>query len=503
MDILQDDTTLLYNESMNTIYTETENLKQEILVRLIRAFFTENFEENVRMIPFDMRPKGYEVALRCCVYKERAVLKSRTLASLGIAIESDDERTLLSTYAKQAIQREKPDTEPLTVLQSACQGCVPSRTYVTDLCQNCVARPCVNTCKFDAIEINNGKAVIDPHKCKNCNVCVPACPFQAITKIIVPCENVCPVDAIAKDESGFAKIDFDKCIYCGKCVNICPFGAVHEKSQIIDILRKMKGGKKVIAMVAPAFMGQFSATPQQLHTALKEAGFSEAYEVAQGADITAINEAKDFEERLDAEAEFMTTSCCASYNELVEKHIPEIKPFVSHTKTPLYYTAELVKKENPDAITVFLSPCVAKRSEGMQNPDVDFVLNFQEVNALFTALNIDIENCKPTEFKNKASKEGRNFPLTSGVINAVKASVHGNSDEIYPVIINGLHKKSIQELKKYAKEGYCEQGNLIEIMSCEGGCIGGNATVSPIKNAFKQVTQYCDSSESIKDFNAN
>lgn len=477
---------------------QTSHLKREILVRLIKSFLSDNFEEKTRLIPYDMRPKGHEVPYRCCIYKERAILRDRTIAGLGFSIEETDESTLLSDLAENALERKKPEENPLTVLTTACKGCVPARIYVTDLCQGCVARPCVNTCKFGAISIQNGKSVIDPAKCKNCGMCAQVCPYQAIQKIIVPCENACPVGAIAKGEDGHAQIDFSKCISCGKCVSSCPFGAVHEKSQIIDVLKSIKDGKKVIAMIAPAMMGQLPCSPQQLKEAIQKLGFSEVYEVAQGADVTTKNEAKEFEERLEHGAEFMTTSCCAGYNELVEKHIPEMKPFRSDTKTPLYYTAEIVKKENPDAVTVFFSPCVAKRREALQNPNVDYVLNYEEVGAWFIALNIQVTECGESEFKTKASAEGRNFCVTGGVAKAVQTLL---PEELptHPVVIDGLTKQSIRDLKKYAKNGMCDLGNLIEVMSCQGGCLGGNATVNAFKPAMKQVSNYVQSSDSIKE----
>lgn len=481
---------------MGNSENQTTYLKREILVRIIKAFLKGDFEENVRLIPYDMRPKGCDVPYRCCVYKERAILKERTKAGLGISIEDDDERTLLSTYAKQALDREKPDENCLTVLEAACKGCVPSRVFVTNLCQGCVARPCVNSCSFGAISIVDGKSVIDGGKCKGCMKCTKVCPYNAIVKIRVPCEDSCPVNAIAKDENGHAKIDFDKCISCGKCVSACPFGAVHAKSQVVDVLKQIKSGKKVIAMVAPAIMGQLPCTPEQLHTAIKNLGFAEVYEVAQGADVTTKHESKDFEERMAKGDKFMTTSCCAAYVQLTQKHLKEIQPFVSESKTPLYYTAEIVKKENPDCVSVFFSPCTAKRKEGSQNPNIDYVLSFEELGAWFIATKTEVGECESTEFRAQASREGRQYAISGGVAHAVSTIVPEEL-ELKAHHINGLNKQTIAELKKYAKCGECEFGNLIEVMSCEGGCIAGNATINSLKTAFKQINAYGEKSESL------
>ena len=473
---------------------QTSHLKRQILVRLIKAYMSDNFEENTRLIPYDMRPKGSEVPYRCCIFKERAILRDRAIAGLGFSIEETDDSTLLSELAQKAEKRETPEEHPLTVLTTACKGCVPSRIYVTDLCQGCVARPCVNTCKFGAISIQNGKSVIDPAKCKNCGMCAQVCPYQAIQKIIVPCESACPVGAIAKGEDGHARIDFEKCISCGKCASACPFGAVHEKSQIIDVLKNIKAGKKVIAMIAPAMIGQLPCSAKQIKEAIIKLGFSDVYEVAQGADVTSKNESEEFVKRLEDGAEFMTTSCCAGYNELVDKHIPEMKSFRSDTKTPMYYTAEIVKKEHPDAITVFFSPCVAKKREALQNPNVNYVLNYEEVGAWFIAMGIQVSECEGKEFETEVSAESRNYCVTGGVAKAVQTLL---PEEIpaHPVIIDGLTKQSVRDLKKYAKNGMCDLGNLIEVMACTGGCLGGNSTVNAYKPALKQVTAYVNESK--------
>lgn len=475
--------------------TNSIHLKKEILVRIVKAFFSENFEKQTRLIPYDMRPKGAEVPFRCCIYKERAILKDRVIAGLGFAIEDDDETVSLSEYAEKSLERKEPEKNPLTVLGAACKACVPKRIHVTDLCQGCVARPCVSTCKFGAIEIVNGHSVIDSTKCKACKMCINACPYNAIVKVAVPCEDNCPVNAIEKNEDGTAKIDFEKCISCGRCVSKCPFGAVHEKSQLIEVLKLLKEKKELTLMFAPAVVGQFPGTIGQLKSAMKKVGFTNVYEVAQGADVTIKNEAKELEERLDEGQPFMTTSCCAGYNEFTKKHLPEIEQYKSDTKTPMYYTAEIAKREHPNAINIFVSPCVAKKQEAFSNENVDYVLNTAELGALFIGLHIEITSCEEEQVDVEPSKQGRNFPVTGGVAEAVKFCA---GCETRPTAINGLNKDSIRQLKKYAQTGKCDEGNLVEVMCCEGGCIGGNATISDERTAKKLIKTLLDNSGDIE-----
>lgn len=474
------------------------HIKKEILIRIIKAFLSGDFKGKTRLIPYEMRPKGMEVPYRCCVYKERAIIRDRVLAGLGFAIEEDDETVSLGTYAQKALERPEISDKHLTVLQAACKGCATNRIYVTDLCQGCVARPCISSCKFGAISIENGKSRIDDTKCKKCQMCVKACPYKAIVKISVPCEDSCPVNAIKKDETGFASIDYEKCIHCGHCVSACPFGAVHERSQIVDILKALHASKKVIALIAPSIAGQFPGTIYQLKTAMLKAGFEDVYEVAQGADITANTEAKEFAERMAKGQPFMTTSCCAGYNQLIKKHLPEIKPFVSDTHTPLYYTAELVKKAVANSVVVFISPCVAKRVEGYENTQVDYVMSYEELGALFVAKQIQITSLPETKYTKESSKQGRNFGFSGGVAQSVKDSLTDASG-VKPYIINGLDQKSILLLKKFAKCKTCDDGcNLVEVMCCEGGCIGGNATLNNTRAAKQQIDVLAKNSPEIQ-----
>jgi len=473
-------------------------IKNEILERIVEAFFSDNYEENTRLIPYDMRPKGSDVPYRCCIYKERAILKERVKAGLGYALEEDDETKLLSTFAKDALNREKPDEDPLTVLDAACVGCVPSRIYVTDLCQGCVARPCQSACKFGAISMVDGKSKIDGSKCKNCKMCMKACPYNAIVKLAVPCEDACPVGAIHKDENNITRIDFDRCITCGKCVAACPFGAVNEKSQLIDIMKNIKSNdKKLVAMIAPSIAGQFGCSIYKLKSAIKKAGFDEVLEVAQGADITTLNEAKEFEERMSEGAPFMTTSCCAGYNNLTATNLTEIQEFKSTTGTPLYYTAQIAREKYPDYISVFISPCVAKRKEGMNNDNVDYVLNYQELKALIKGRKINIEECEEEQFDVESSKQARNFGVTGGVAAAV-CSILKDKEQAKTYVIDGLTKDSVKELKKFAKDKCCPDCNLVEVMCCEGGCIGGNAVINTQRDAKKQLKTLLDNSADLE-----
>ncbi len=472
-------------------------IKKDILIRLVEAFFSDDFISNTASIPFKMRPKNAEVPYRCCIYKEREIIKDRIIADLGFSVENLDESERLEDFAKKSLERDKKEETPLTVIDAACKGCVPSRVYVTDLCQGCVARACEKSCKFGAVTIEGGRSYIDGNKCKNCGMCIKSCPYNAIVRLIVPCEQACPVGAISKNSNGIAVIDFEKCITCGKCVAVCPFGAVNEKSRIIDVLQGIKTGKKVVAMFAPAIAGQFPGNIYQLKSAMLKAGFYDVFEVAQGADVTTRNEAKEFTERMKEGKPFMTTSCCAGYNNLIKKHLAEIKPFVSDTKTPLFYIAEIVRKIYPDAITVFISPCVAKRVEVAENENIDYVLNADELGAIFVGRKIEIMEMPEIEYQFNSSKQGRNYGSTGGVSSAVKSLVKEDDVNAVPVIIDGLNKDSIKQLKKYAVDNCCPEGNLIEVMCCEGGCIGGNSTIANQKTAKRIINNLLEKSEDI------
>ncbi len=469
-------------------------MRTKILIKLAESYFADKFE-NADRIPLELRPKEQQPS-RCCIYKDRAVLKYRCMAGLGAAPDEEtDELKTLKEYGKDALERNELPKSKLSVIDIACSACIKSQYMVTNACRGCFAQPCRLNCPREAISIVNGRAHIDPEKCVNCGKCHEVCPYHSIIKVPVPCEEACPVGAITKDEFGKEHIDTEKCISCGKCLASCPFGAIVERSQMVDVLKQIHDtDNKVVAMLAPAVVGQFPGDIKNLVSALKKAGFDEVIEVAVGADITTQKEAAEFIERQEAGAKLMTTSCCPAYYRAAKVHIPEIQPFVSHTRTPMYYTAELVKQEDPNCKAVFIGPCLAKRVEAEYDPNVDYVLTFEEVGAIFVASQINVEECEAEEFNKLSRAQGRQFPLSGGVAGAV-ASLIGDKADYRPEKIDGLSKENIKLLKRYATKG-CEN-NMLEVMCCEGGCISGPGCVALPKKASRAVEAYVATGEQL------
>lgn len=467
----------------------SEHFSMEVLEEICTMFFNGTIDKEINHLPFNIIPRGSDSHFRCCVYKERAILKLRTLAAFGYSVNEIDEALPLTDYLLPEIEKKyKTNHKLLTVLESACSACVRSRFMVSEICQGCLSRKCINACSFNAITVTNHKAKIDEDKCKNCGKCMEDCPYNAILKIVVPCENVCPVDAIKKDDKGRANIDHSLCISCGKCISICPFGAIMERSQILDILRLLST-KKLIALVAPSIIGQFGVPIEKIISVLKKFGFEHVYEVAIGADIASKVEAVEFHEKvINNKQKFMTTSCCHSYVRLVKKHMPQLQPFVSDTYTPLHYTAKIAKQEYPDFLTVFISPCLSKRKEAQEDEFVDYVLTFQELKAMISAKEIDINECASEKLSKHPTKYARQFAIRGGVSEAVKSYSKIDADLIKTELITDLDKKNIIKLSSYVN-GY-GQANLLEVMSCKGGCVGGCSTVAPIKQATDDIKKY-------------
>lgn len=468
-------------------------VRHKLLAELVKLWKDEELVEKIDRLPITLSPRKSRHMGRCCVHKERAVWKYKSLPLLGMDMSDErDELMPLSEYAAQALERAHTGLTKeniMCVIDEACSSCIQINYEITNLCRGCTARSCYVNCPKNAVHVKeNGQAWIDHNTCISCGICHKNCPYHAIVYIPVPCEEACPVKAISKTENGAEYIDESKCIYCGKCMNACPFGAIFEISQVFDILQGIRNGQKTVAIIAPSILGQFSTTIEQVYGAFKELGFADVIEVAQGAMDTVSNEAHELLEKIEEGQKFMTTSCCPSYIELVEKHVPNMKPYVSSTGSPMYYTARIAKAKHPDAKIVFVGPCVAKRKEAQRDECVDFVMTFEEIGSIIDGMGIQLEKSQPYDMSFSSVREAHGFAQAGGVMGAVKSFLKMEADKINAVQLSDLNKKNIASLRAFAKTGKAP-GQFIEVMACEGGCITGPSSHNDIISGKRQLAQ--------------
>ncbi|MGQ7871296.1 monomeric [FeFe] hydrogenase [Sunxiuqinia sp. sy24] len=445
-------------------------IRHELIARLVRLFQEGNLSTKIDSLPVELYPKSREARGRCCIYKERVITRYKMLPLLGFEVPEDDiDLVPLHNYAEKALQRNTLSDQILTVVDEACTSCVQANYVVTNLCRGCVASPCVMNCPKNAIRFTpSGQTEIKVDDCVNCGLCQKACPYHAIVYIPIPCEEACPVGAISKNEQGVEEINEDKCIYCGKCITACPFGAIFELSAIVDVLKSIEQKQQVIAMIAPAILAQYQEAPGKVLAAIEEIGFTEVVEVARGAEKTARHEAEELKEKLGQNAPFMTTSCCPSYVEAVRKHAPGLQSNVSHTPSPMAYTAEELREKYPDAKLVFVGPCVAKRKEARDLGSVDFVLSFEELDAIMEGMGIEPDKMEAIQLESY-TPESRGFAKSGGVLNAVLAEKKVENFTFEQ--IDGIDKAAIRQIKMLEKGKNSAQ--FYEVMACEGGCISG------------------------------
>jgi [FeFe] hydrogenase (group B1/B3) len=468
-------------------------VRHRLLSELVKLWRQNELTERIDRLPIELSPRRSKHAGRCCVHKERAVWKYKSLPLLGLDMSDEtDELTPLSEYAARAQERAahgSPKDNIMCVIDEACSACVQINYEITNLCRGCTARSCQTNCPKSAVHVkeSSGKAWIDHDTCISCGICQKSCPYHAIVYIPVPCEEACPVKAISKDEKGIEHINEEKCIYCGKCLNACPFGAIFEVSQVFDVLEKIRLGEKMVAIVAPSILGQFNTGIEQVYGAFRSIGFADVIEVAQGAMDTVSNEAHELQEKLAEGQKFMTTSCCPAYIELVNKHVPGMKGYVSGTGSPMYYAARIARAKHPDAKIVFVGPCVAKRKEAQRDEAVDFILTFEEIGSVLDGLGIELEQVTPYAMDYVSVREAHGFAQAGGVMGAVKAYLKEDGAKIDALQVANLDKKTIGSLRAYAKTGKAP-AQFIEVMACEGGCITGPCAYNEIA-AGKRLLQ--------------
>ena len=437
----------------HTFETKIQELKTSVLSEVARLAWEDKAQSAILDIPEKIIP-GPEASLRCCIYKERAIIGSRI---------------------KMAMGGDKSNPAVVEVLPIACDECPVTEITVGPSCRGCLATRCVHACPKDAISIVNHRATIDHSKCILCGRCMSACQYSAIVKNQRPCEKGCPVNAISMGPDKKASIDVTKCVSCGSCVNQCPFGAIQDKSWILDAIQMIRGGEhwgyKTYAVVAPSIAGQFApATFSQVVTGLKKLGFSGVAEVALGGDMVADRESEELLEK-----GVLTTSCCPGFVGFVKKKYPQLEQYISSTPSPMVAIGLYLKEKEPDAKVVFIGPCIAKKKEfqlGRTMHAVDCVLTYEELFALFNSRDIN-----PTELEesplDEASGYGRSFARSGGVTEAVLQVLKEKGQDpsvVKPVVCNGISACDMALLK--LKVGKLE-GNFIEGMACEGGCVQG------------------------------
>jgi iron only hydrogenase large subunit-like protein len=225
---------------------------------------------------------------------------------------------------------------------------------------------------------------------------------------------------------------------------------------------------------------------------MKKLGFSRIVEVAVGADLCTIEEARDFLEKVPNEQNYMATSCCPAWHSMIYKLFPSETGKISMTLTPMVYTARLMKQKHPGCKVVFVGPCAAKKLEAIRadiRSDVDFVLTFEELQGMFEAKQINFETIEPMYDLNEGSAAGRGFAVSGGVAGAVEKQICAAEPgrEVKTARAEGL--RDCRKLMAMAKAGKYK-GYLLEGMGCPGGCVAGPGTNLSVEKAAKFVEKY-------------
>ena len=456
---------------MRKFDTKVQHLKYKVLREVARLAWKDTLLEHVMDIPKTI-VSGNEPTMRCCVYKERAILGERVKIAMG---------------------GDKNNPNVIEVIEIACDECPVGGYEVTNACRGCLAHRCEDVCKFGAISFDhNHVAHIDKSKCKECGACAKVCPYTAIVSRKRPCQNACKVKAISMNEQKAATIDNHKCIQCGACVYQCPFGAIMDKSYIlnvIDIIKKSENNEKykVYAMVAPSISSQFTyAKLGQVISGLKELGFFTVVEAALGADMVAQAESREL-----AEKGLLTSSCCPAFVAYVKSAFPDLLKYVSHNLSPMATLAKYIKDNTPNAKIVFIGPCTAKKAEAQLEevkPYIDAVMTFEELQALYDSKDIDITTLDEDVLDN-ASYFGRIFARSGGLSDAVAQGLKEQNLEfdLKAVPCDGIEACRMALLK--LNKGILD-GNFIEGMACIGGCIGGAGCLTHGEKNKAEVDKY-------------
>lgn len=311
------------------------------------------------------------------------------------------------------------------------------------------------------------------------------------------CAVECLFSAIKRDESGNVLIDPENCVGCDECVINCKHQTIVDRKETIPVIELLNERKRpVYAMIAPAFNGQFTldVTAGKLRTAFKMLGFYGMLEVALFADILTLKEALEFDRSINDDRDYMLTSCCcpiwvAQIKRIYHDLVPHMPPAVS----PMVACGRAIKRIHPDAVTVFIGPCIAKKAEAKE-PDiadaVDFVLTFQEIQEVFEVAGLNPADM-PEDMRDHSSKGGRIYARTGGVSEAVQSTLNKlNPDR--KIKLKALQADGVpacRELLKSIQAGEIK-ANFMEGMGCKGGCVGGPKVLIKTAEGTQHTNDY-------------
>ncbi|QVK17107.1 monomeric [FeFe] hydrogenase [Mycoplasmatota bacterium] len=454
--------------------SQVQMIRYEVIKEIAKRVINGNFDKTRYKIPKEII-SGDKPISRCCVYKEREIISERI------------------NFAADDILQENNIIE---IIDIACDECPAERYKVTEACRGCVAHKCIQACPVNAITLLNGKAIINNDKCISCGRCRKACPYNAISDVLRPCMKACASKAIDITQENKVSVNRDKCTSCGACVYQCPFGAVTDRSEIIPILNALEAskkdlGKNVYAVIAPSIASQYNIKINKIVNAIKKMGFKDVIEASLGADIVAYYEAQEFVESVvNNNQPCLMTSCCPSFVYHVKNNYPELAPYLSTMVSPMIAMSRLIRKTDSNAVIVFIGPCTSKKVEKREDDikdATDYVMTFEELDALIDAYGITIQDCEDDKLDN-ASYFGRLFARTGGVKDAVEEVIKEldlTDIPFNPIVCNGINEiDKALKLLKLKKNKF----NFIEGMACIGGCIGGAVCLTHKEN--KLVDQY-------------
>lgn len=250
------------------------------------------------------------------------------------------------------------------------------------------------------------------------------------------------------------------------------------------------------ALIAPAFLGQFreEVTPGKLRSAMKALGFTGMVEVALFADVLTLKEALEFERHVHKKGDFQLTSCCCPvWIAMIRKEYKELMSHLPGAVSPMIACGRMIKKIHPDAVNVFIGPCLAKKKEAKE-PDVagavDYVLTFQEMQQIFEAAQVRPEACPESE-KDHSSRAGRIYARTGGVSEAVRETVKQlcPDREIQVKAEQADGARACKEMIERLRNGETD-ANFFEGMGCPGGCVGGPRAVIDAQEGREKVEEY-------------